>query len=45
MRRHAANHLGHLVELALKGEYHGSIVGIRSMSISSRIGPEDVDKC
>lgn len=44
LRRHAANHLGYLVELSLKGEYDGSIAGVRSVAISSRTGPGDVDK-
>lgn len=44
MRRHGLNHLGRLVELALKGEYHGSIIGIRSLVTVSRTGPGDDDK-
>ncbi len=46
MRRHkAVGHLGYLVGLALKGEYHGSIAGIRSLTITTRVGPGDTNKC
>lgn len=44
MRRHALNHLGYLVELALKGEYHGSILGVRSLTITTRTPAADDEK-
>jgi hypothetical protein len=45
MRRHASNHLGWLLELALRGEYHGEISGIRSLVITTRTEPGGANKC
>jgi hypothetical protein len=45
MRRHSLNHLGGLLELALRGEYGGDVSGIRSVVVTSRIGSGDANKC
>lgn len=46
MRYHRSDgHLGYLVGLALKGEYHGDIGGIRSLTITTRFGPGEANKC
>ncbi len=45
MRRHrGSGHLGYLVGLALKGEYHGEISGIRSLVFTTRTEAVDANK-
>ena len=36
VRRHKANHLGHLVAASLRGEYAGDVSAVRSMTFKSR---------
>lgn len=45
MRRHATNHLGDLLGLALKGEYQGDVSGVQSMTITTRFPSKEGNKC